>query len=219
MLVQIVVALVACLSMQLSNLLDRLLASVRSSLLSGKFLLCPCEFGFCFAIVTRILDHITSGECCQLGHPQIYADYFICVRCTFDLLNLASQADVPVISLSFDGASFDDPLHLAMEFHLDRSDFGEHQFSTLNGKTRLRIGERVVTVLPLESGESRNLTTFHPSKEGFHGLIDTPERILQYLRMDLFVLLPDLLNLRELVRLRIVGCTRFCILVDFASFL
>src|SRR6185437_8651805 len=126
------------------------------------------------------------------------------------LHHLTSEHDEPVLPFSLDCTGF----HLAHrrvgflafgQLHLDGADFGEtYPVILRQRKARLWIGEALIAPIALKSWVSWCFALFDAPKEGLVCFIDSPQDILQDLRMNILVLWPDRFDFREMCRLPVI---------------
>jgi len=122
------------------------------------------------------------------------------------LFYLTGKDDIPVLTLSLQSTRLDLALDRTMQLDFDASYLGKaDSIIVCQGKTNLWIGEAIIAIVPLETWIARSLTSLNSPEESFHGFVNTAERVLQYLRVDVLVLFPYLLDVRELVGLIVVG--------------
>ena len=86
-------------------------------------------------------------------------------------------------------------------------------------KSGLRIRERIVPMYALKSREARFLSLLEPTEKGLERLIQTPQCVVQNLRVDIRDIGTNFLNLRKLVRLRVVVEFRSRSSVSVSAFL
>ena len=74
-----------------------------------------------------------------------------------------------------------------------------------DSEPRLRKGEAVISRTRTEAREARLFTPLYPAKESVKCFIESPQNVLQYLRVNRFQLRPNRFYFRQLVLLIFVG--------------
>src|SRR3979409_2259340 len=83
----------------------------------------------------------------------------------------------------------------------------------------LGIGEAIIAIISLEAWEACSVALFAPLEEGLERFVHPLQRVLEHLRIDLFVLRTKLFDLGQLSRLHLIGDTDTTHMPSFASFL
>jgi hypothetical protein len=140
-----------------------------------------------------------------VGYSKINAHLTLHYWQWFRLFYLTREDDIPLSCLIFDRGCFDVDLYLTVQLNLDGTDLGD-MYTIIMRETiaALGIGEAVVAVPALKSRKSRLFTVFDTAEEVVKGFLQPSKDILQYLRVDILVFFPDLLDFWQLVCLLIV---------------
>src|SRR5215208_3266159 len=88
-----------------------------------------------------------------------------------------------------------------MELDFDIANFGELELARRDSKARLRKREAVVSRARTEAREAWFIAGFYPAKECVKRFIESPQDILQYLRVNHAKLRANALDVRQLVLL------------------
>src|SRR5947199_7501739 len=132
-----------------------------------------------------------------MDHSKINTNNLIALWQWFCSLNLTSEHYIPLVNLFFDGTRFNFSFNWPVEVDLDTAKFREaHTIIQREAKTYLRIGERVKPIGAFETWVAWGFSIFDSSEKCLHCLINTSERILQNLAVNVFVFGSDLFNLR-----------------------
>ena len=205
LLMQKVGSLVLGLAVCFRHVLACLLSAMRTTCASGQMFLRFSQLGLSTSVVAWVLDGLARRERGEVSQAQVNSNGIISVRECVALLDLAREGGVPLLALTLDGKRLDRSTDRTMQLDFERANLGEAQVVVMRERVApLRIGETVVAMLTLVARIARCLPIFHTAKERFHSFLDSFEHILQDLRVDVFVLLSKLLDVRKLVRLVIV---------------
>ena len=112
-------------------------------------------------------------------------------------LDDAREAGIPVAqSISPDGQRLDLALNRPVQLDLDGADLRDIEL-IIKSKSRLWIGERIVTIMTTEPRIARSLSCLHAAKKGIECKIDASLGILKTLRVDIGKLRSFLLPLSQ----------------------
>jgi hypothetical protein len=177
-----------------------------TTLATGKRLLASSQLVQGLAKVAGIANLFARRKRCEVRKPQVYTNNLIGMRQNnvYNVYNLNRKADIPVLTLPFDGNSFDLALHGTVQSHFERAYLGESEPIVLERPTCLRIGETIIPPSAFVSRIARRFTRLHPTEERLKGLVYPTKDILQYLTMYIAVFRSCLLHSRQLVGLVIV---------------
>ncbi len=177
-------------------------ATVRAFLATGNFALRLAECGLCRSGVARVINLCAIGERGKRSQADIYADAGSGDRQRL-CFTLDRETGVPTSGFTLNRERLRSAFKRTMQFDFDFADFRQTQMRAVERKSELRIGERVVACAGTEAWESdarasRFRLPLHPSKERFERLVNSVQRVLQYLRVDAAQLRSDFFNLDKL---------------------
>jgi hypothetical protein len=124
----------------------------------------------------RVLDECPVRERSKHLDANVNADALLALR-QGSVLDLAGEADIPLLPGAPDSAGLDFALNGSMEDGFDITDPGQMDKALSNGEAFLRIGQAVIA-LTFPSGIARFLACFDTPEEGVEGPLDTLGNVL-----------------------------------------
>src|SRR2546425_911517 len=112
--------------------------------------------------------------------------------------HLAAEHDIPGVSLPLDRSRFDGALYLAMQLDFDAPSLREaHSIVSSKRVPSLWIRDAIIVIASLETWETGRFPVLTPAEEVVKRFLDSPEYILEHLRMNILVFFTDCLHLRQ----------------------
>ena len=135
-------------------------------------------------------------------------------------INFTREAREPLPgSRAADRASFYLSFKPTMKVDLDVADLGECQSAINDAEARLTIGEAVIARTRTEARKAWLFASLHTSEESLHSFIQSPQDILEDLRMNGFEVISHSFNLRKLDSLSVIVDRNSGNAISIASFL
>ena len=147
-----------------------------------------------------IFDNFSPRGSYEVFKAKINSNFLVRIRKFLSFYNSGKYSEPPA-SLKFDTDSFYLSFKQPVEFDLDMPYLGKPKPAILKHEAALRIGEAVVSTLPLKSRIAWNFTLLRSSKERFKRLINFAKHILKALGMNIVILRKNLFYSREFGRL------------------
>src|SRR5262249_4055978 len=111
------------------------------------------------------------------------------------------------------------PVNRSMKIDLDLPNLRQPEFIAIDAEPGLREGEAVVSCASAEAGESGfTVALFHPAKESQESLVQSPQHVLQHLRVNPFEFWPCLFDFGQLVLLVLIADRLSTGFVSIAAF-
>jgi len=160
-------------------------AALWTAFLGGaQFLLSLCQPLFFGAKESRICNGFPVRQHGKFFQAHVYARRLGDDRQRL-MLDFCREASEPFArSRAGNGERLYLALNRAMQLDFDLADFRQLEFARLDSKTGLRIGEAVVSSASAETRKAGFLACFDSAKESIKGFVQSPENVLQYLRVN-----------------------------------
>lgn len=197
-----VTALVAYLTMRLSDKYLCLLPTLTTLLLTTKRLLTLGKDSLRLAKVPWVGDRLASRESSKGLKSNVNANSRLSRRNWVRHINDAREGHIPLVGVSTDGYSLDNAYNGTRPLDFDKTDVGDRQTAILSKMpTALLQREAIVSIPTLEAWITRLLPCFHAPEEGLKGFVKAFKGLLKYLRTYYSVLRTVLLDKWQLLHL------------------
>jgi hypothetical protein len=141
---------------------------------------CP----FCLPEKSRILNLLSRRKGRELVQPAIHT-HSLNRRLKGLGFHFHGKAGKPFSGrFSFNRQGFDPALNRSVQLDLDVSNLRQPQLAIGKSKARLRVGETVIARARAKARVARFLTRFDSAKERVKGFVQSPENVLQDLRVN-----------------------------------
>lgn len=164
--------------------LSLLLSFWTAFLCRAQFLLGLCQSLFFRPEKARVLNRLASRKHGKRFQPHVYT-YGVLRGRERLRFNFGGKASVPLTRRT---ARYRQRLNTAckraMEFDFHGADLRQPQLTMLNSESGLRVGDAVVSGARTKARETRLLPVLEPAKECVKGLVQSPENVLQHLRVN-----------------------------------
>ena len=169
------------------------------------FSLCLCQSPFFYSKEFRISYCFASGERGEGFQPAVYADCVSGVRQALRL-DFCREASEPLTRRTApDSQRLDFALDRSMQLDLDSANFRGSQLAMLDSKAGLWKGEAIVSGARAKAGKACLFAGLHTPEECVKGFIQSPQRVLQNLRVNRVQFWANPFYLRQLVLLMFVA--------------
>jgi hypothetical protein len=191
-------ALLLDVSMCALQKLDGFTSAMRTHPAPGNLALCASQLRLRFSIPARVINLRSIRECGKRCQADIYPDLFRASR-QWLRFALTDKQGEPSASITLDGQGLNLSRQWPVQPDANIADLGKFErVSIKNSFESLAKGNAVISPVRLKSRIACLLAPAQPTKESIKGKGNTPENILQNIRIHACNVMPDLFNLRKL---------------------